>query len=144
MDILIMIVIAVLAVVDLHQRIVPNIGPVVIALLGLGRVLTGAVSPGSALSGAALLGGSMMLLALLTNGVGGGDVKLLGALGAVLGPVEGAKLLFLSFFLSGIASAGILILPVIAGSAREKGAREIPFVPFIALAAFLIFLQNRL
>lgn len=137
-------VIVILAFIDLRDRIVPNTGPALIAALGIVRVLSGQLSWLSALSGAALLGGLALALAVATEGMGGGDVKLLTSLGLAFGALDGVKLCFLSFFLSGIFCAGVLILPVFVGNSRISGIREIPFVPFIALAVFLIFLQNRL
>lgn len=144
LGILILIILWNLAIIDIRHRIVPNAGPIIIAVLGIVRVFSGELSWTSALSGAALLGGLTLALAVATEGVGGGDVKLFAALGLAFGAVEGAKLSFLSFFLSGIFCAGVLILPVIVGNSRFSRIREIPFVPFIALAASLIFLQNRL
>ncbi|MBQ3390108.1 MAG: prepilin peptidase [Firmicutes bacterium] len=138
-NILIITILAALAVIDVQKRIVPNLGTVLIAALGLWRVLAGIVSPGSAAGGAALLGVTMLMLAAFTGGVGGGDVKLLAALGWAVGALQGAKLLFLSFFLSGIFSTGLKIVPVFVENSRLSGIREIPFVPFIALAAALIF-----
>ena len=141
-EILILTVLAALAVIDFKRKIVPNTGPAAIAALGFWRVLAGIVSPGSAAAGAALLGGSVLLLAAVTGGIGGGDVKLLAALGWAVGAMEGAKLLFLAFFLSGLLSAGLCIVPFFVDNTRLSGIREIPFVPFIALSAALIFFRN--
>ena len=132
----------ILAWIDVRRRVVPAWGPGLIAALSAVRILSGILAPSSAAAGFLLMGGTVFLLAVATGGIGGGDIKLLGACGAFLGLLPGANLLFLSFFLSGIFSAGLLILPIFVGNAGVPKIRELPFVPFIALAASLIFFRN--
>ena len=143
-EILFLMVLYILAVVDFRRQIVPDWGPALIAVLALVRLAAGILTPAASATGLMLLGGTVFLLAVLTGGIGGGDVKLLGTCGAFLGLLPGADFFLLSFFLSGVFAAGLKILPVFIEKPTLSRIREIPIVPFAALAATLIFLQNRL
>ncbi len=70
---------------------------------------------------------------LLKNqvGLGGGDIKLYGALGLFLGPVNVLYLIFLSCVLGSLVSIPLILLKVI------KKDSPIPFGPFIILVAAL-------
>jgi prepilin peptidase CpaA len=77
------------AVTDLKARIVPNVLIVVGLVLGFGLQIHATGMPGflRALEGAAI--GLMVFLPFyLAGGMGAGDVKLMAALGACLGPME--------------------------------------------------------
>ena len=65
------------------------------------------------------------------GGMGGGDIKLMAALGTWLGWRLLLIVLFLSFLVGGIGGIWLLLLKI-------KGGRDpIPFAPAIALALFL-------
>ena len=86
------------------------------------------------LLGMALGGGVMVLIAYASKGgMGGGDIKLSGAMGAFLGPsVMGA--IMTAFFLGAIVSMGLLVL-------NYKTRKDlIPFGPFLATGGFLTML----
>ncbi|SES71383.1 type 4 prepilin peptidase 1 . Aspartic peptidase. MEROPS family A24A [Natronincola peptidivorans] len=83
--------------------------------------------------GGLLLGGVFFLVvAILSNGgMGGGDIKLMGALGLWLGWQSTLLMMLLSFFIGGVLSVMLLLL-------KRKGRKEaIPFGPFIAIATFI-------
>ena len=89
-----------------------------------------------------LLGGAvgfavMMLIFIISRGgMGGGDVKLSGAVGLWLG-VEGTLLfLLLAFIMGGIISILLLVIGV-----KSKGD-AIPFGPFLCFAAFVTVLYQ--
>ena len=131
---------------DLACRIVPNGCVAAVALSGAARTLVAATLGGrgaaavlSAVLGAALVFAIMVSAALLSArgregpGVGGGDVKLLAAVGVWTGPVGGLVAIGLSC-LVGLVGWAI-------GAARApKGAvaRGIPLAPAIAIAALPI------
>ncbi len=70
-------------------------------------------------------------------GLGGGDIKLYGALGIYLGPIGVMQNIFLSCFLGALVG-----IALIAGKVIKKD-NPIPFGPFIIIvAAFQIFLEG--
>jgi len=105
------------AAVDLHTRRVPNRLTLGAALLGLAAAILGlgAMSPASALLGF-VVGLVLMLPGHLFGGTGGGDVKLMAALGMWLG----APLIVKAFLYSAIA--GGLITLVVATRRGRVGA----------------------
>ncbi len=92
--------------VDLRIRRVPNVLPGSIALIGLGLAATGFGRVGLPWSVAGLLVGLVLMLpGYLIGATGGGDVKLLAALGTVLGPAPTLR----AFVASAIAGGLIAI-----------------------------------
>jgi prepilin peptidase CpaA len=75
--------------IDIRQRRVPNVLTMGVASIGLLLSMTGlgAVGLGGALSGL-LLGLALLLPAHVFGATGAGDVKLLAAFGALLGPAD--------------------------------------------------------
>ena len=89
------------------------------------------------LFGAAVGFAVMMLIFIISRGgMGGGDVKLSGAVGLWLG-VEGTLLFLLLAFIMG----GVLSLLLLVSGVKSKG-EAIPFGPFLCLAAFVTVLYQ--
>lgn len=88
-----------------------------------------------------LIGGGFLLLVALVSGggMGGGDIKLMGALGFWLGWQLTIVTMLISFILGAVLSVLLLLFKI-------KGRKDaIPFGPFIALAALItIFKGNEL
>jgi len=105
------------AAVDLRTRRVPNALTLTASALGLTSAAAGAgeVALGAAFAGF-LLGLAVMLPGHLLGGTGGGDVKLMGALGTWVGPA-----LILRVFLYSAVAGGVLALAVAVH--REPEAR---------------------
>ncbi|WP_046178665.1 prepilin peptidase [Domibacillus tundrae] len=83
-----------------------------------------------ALLGAAVGFGLLLLIAVVSNGgMGGGDIKLFGVLGFVLG----TKLVLLTFLLACFFGAVIGLALMAAGFVKR--GKPMPFGPYIALAA---------
>jgi prepilin peptidase CpaA len=101
------------AVIDLRTGRIPN--PLTAALAALGFILAGFGLTGQSMTGAALggvLGFLLMLPGHVLGGTGAGDVKLLAALGTLLGPAG-----VLMAFLYGAIAGGLLA----AGHAWHRG-----------------------
>lgn len=107
-------------------------------------VLAGVDGPFANLAGAVIGGGvfSLLLLGVALVGsalagrtaMGGGDIKLAVALGAVLGYLEAPGLVLVGIFLS-FLSGGVLSVALLWASGDRK--RQIPFGPFLALGTIL-------
>lgn len=108
---------AIAAAVDVRLKRIPNFITVPAAVLGLlyHSFAPHGDGPLAALAGFAV-GFALLLLPWLLGGGGMGDVKLLAALGAWLGP-----LLVLATFGMSAVMAGLIALAVITGSALTQG-----------------------
>lgn len=87
---------------------------------------------------AAAMGGGLLFLflALLTGGMGAGDVKLTFVLGLWLGVTATLETLFIAFVLGGISGAILLLL-------GKKGYKDaIPFGPFLCTGAWISYLYG--
>ena len=76
----------------------------------------------------------LSLLLYKREGMGGGDIKLMGVLGLYLGFFNNIQVFILSFFLAAFISIFLLATKI------KKGDDYIPFGPFIVLAAYLTML----
>jgi leader peptidase (prepilin peptidase)/N-methyltransferase len=124
------------AIIDLRHRIVPNrlTYPALVGFplyLVIARLADGGVDPLHGLLGALGYGGGLLVVALVSGGMGMGDVKLAAAIGLVIGAVDlGAVAV--------AAAAAIVVGGVAAIVALARGAERrsmIPFGPSIALGA---------
>ena len=114
------------AVIDVRTRRLPNwltLSALAAAVL-LHTLIQGVSGLGFALIGL-LAGGGVLLVLWLIGGAGGGDVKLMGALGAWLG----VTLMFYVFLVStAVAAVAIIVLPAVGllsrGSADTKRRRR--------------------
>jgi leader peptidase (prepilin peptidase) / N-methyltransferase len=130
-----------LSLIDLESHRLPNAivlpsYPVLAALLGAAAVAQDDRSAllRAVIGGAALFGGYFLLAFSYPAGMGFGDVKLAGLVGAVLAYLSYSALLvgaFGAFLLGGVV--GVLVL------LRGKGSRKtpLPFGPFMILAALI-------
>jgi prepilin peptidase CpaA len=120
------------AAIDLRTRRVPNALTLAIASAGLILAATGAgrVALAAAIGGC-VLGVLLMLPGHIFGGTGGGDVKLLGAFGTLLGPA-GTVNAFLA-----MAIAGGLMALAIAVYRRRAGETDnrFAYAPAIAVGA---------
>ena len=79
------------------------------------------------------------MIAVVTSAMGGGDIKMMAALGFLLGLYPTLLLIFLSFVLGGILSGMLLLLKI------KKRKDHIPFGPFICISAVItIFWGERI
>lgn len=128
----------VISFIDLDHMIIPDVlslGGIVVGLLG------GALSPDrsflNAFLGVLFGGGFFWLTAYLyfvfkkQEGLGGGDIKLLAWIGAVLGWKSIPFIILVSSFVGLFFGAATLLL------AKKKMSQAIPFGPYIVIATFL-------
>ncbi len=132
-----------LTAIDIREMLLPDI--LVLPLLPMGIVFQILYGEGAmhAVLGAALAFlilwaiGTLYRLARHQNGLGGGDVKLAGVLGAWVGLSQ------VPFFLIAAFASGTVIMSWSLLRARSAGDTPLPFGPFLALsgAAFVLFPQ---
>lgn len=119
---------------DLKERIIPNKVNLVI-LIGGGLVcLWHYQNVLDHILGFLLLGGLMLLLAIVTKGFGYGDVKYMFAVGLLLGLKQGFYALMIGFILGGMISLILLLLK------KVDKKDHIAFGPYLVLGSILSFL----
>ncbi len=102
-------------------------------------------TPGSLLSGFFVLLIICSLIALLSGGLGGGDVKIFSAAGLICGLKGGVEILLYALALSGIFCVILRLLPLVFKRLYKlKKVKEIPLLPFITISSVLQFLQKTL
>ena len=128
----------VITVIDLQHQIIPDVISIPGMAVGLlGSLVLPHLSFLTSLGGLLLGGGSLFLVATVyqwlfkREGMGGGDVKLLGMIGAFLG----WKAVILTILLSSLIGSFIGILVMVLKGKDFKYA--IPFGPFLSLGAVL-------
>lgn len=120
----------IISIIDLKHKIIPDRLNIAGVILGTIYIIVNKTFFYS-LIGASLGLGLFLAIALLTNAMGGGDIKLMAALGLMFG-IKG--ILFISLF-SFVIGAFISVLLI---QLKLKGRKdEIPFGPFIALSALI-------
>lgn len=95
---------------DLRSRRIPNLLTAAMAAAGLGLAAAG--SSGITLAGALMgmgLGVLLMLPGHLLGGTGAGDVKLMGAVGSILGPPSIIQAFVLTCLAGGVLAVGVAI-----------------------------------
>jgi leader peptidase (prepilin peptidase)/N-methyltransferase len=121
---------------DLSYMIIPDKVVVFFAiLLLLERLLIHQLSPWwDSLLGAAMGLGLLAIIILVSQGgMGGGDMKLFGVIGLVLG----WKLVLLAFFLSTFVGTIVGVVGLFTGKVKRK--HPFPFGPFIVIGSLLSY-----
>ena len=148
-------------VIDIRRRRVPNVLTMGIAATGLALALVGvgAVTVGGAVGGLAL-GLGLLLPAHMIGATGAGDVKLLAAFGALLGPGDVFHAFLRAAILGGVIAVGVAVwrgrlrttlygtAMLVTTRSREAAAliehpaanNRIPYAPAIAFGAAMVAL----
>lgn len=135
---------------DLERRVIPNGCSVAVGVSGLVRAAARRAGGAGAGAVAEAALGVLAVLAVMglaaaasrrlsgRSGVGGGDVKLLSAVGAWVGPVAGLVVVALS------CAVGVAAWAIGAVARRDRPARAaesaIPLAPAVALSAMAVVL----
>jgi prepilin peptidase CpaA len=125
---------------DLRRSVIPN--PLTLPLLALAPLVHFTLGGPGAL-GLALLGivacGAVPMLAFRRGGMGGGDVKLLAALGGLLGAERGLAVELVALCIAALQATWLLIR-----HGKLARSQTFPLAPAIALAAFVVLLWPEL
>ena len=121
-----------LAVIDLEHRLLPNaiVGPAALAGLALSILADPADWWTYPLSAAAVAGALLLLVFIHPSGMGMGDIKMAGMLGAFLGPYAALAVFLGALF--GAVAGGLLMA---SGKVGRRSA--LPFGSFMALGALV-------
>jgi leader peptidase (prepilin peptidase)/N-methyltransferase len=125
--------------IDIKFMIIPDVLNVIIAGIGIAVILHDISFIWDKLIGAAVGLLIFSLLAIFTGAMGGGDIKLMTALGLIFGVKGILFITVFSFIIGALVSAVLIAFKV--KSMKDK----IPFGPFICIAALLyIFYGNEI
>ena len=128
---------ALMTVTDFEQYMLFDAMTLSLALIGAIRVWQMGLNVQDCVAASAIGGGIFLLLAVLSKGaLGGGDVKLIAALGLWLGCEK-----ILSVVLIGTVSAGIVALLLILAKKKDRKS-YFAYGPYFALAAIYILLSG--
>jgi len=129
---------------DIEQQIIPNIIILLGLIFGLLFSLTDITRQFfDAILGLIVGAGSLSIIALVSllvmkkEGMGGGDIKLLSAIGLFMGWKMTLLILLFSIYLGGLFSILLLLLKI------KKTGEYIPFAPFISLATLITLLWGK-
>lgn len=115
--------------IDLKHKIIPNGVNIALTVSGVVFIFIQRAELFNRLLGGLIGFGLFLMTAILTNAMGGGDIKLMAALGFVFG-IKGVIFITLGSFIS-----GAIISLILLGLRIKSRNDEIPLGPFISLAA---------
>ncbi|MDD2362299.1 MAG: prepilin peptidase [Oscillospiraceae bacterium] len=127
----------VLAMIDYDHKIIPDRFNIII---GIGALILGFITKDvtwtERIIGFFAVSLPLLIIALITGGVGEGDVKLI----AVCGLLLGWKLILLTMLFASVFAAifGIVLIAI----KKAKGKTQLPFGPFIAFSVIICMLYG--
>ncbi|SET33794.1 leader peptidase (prepilin peptidase) / N-methyltransferase/leader peptidase (prepilin peptidase) / N-methyltransferase [Oceanobacillus limi] len=89
------------------------------------------------LLGFLIVGGICFFIAVVSNSLGGGDIKLFALLGLAFGWITGLYILFYSYLFAVIIALPLLLLKKIFP--KKFTVKEMPMAPFITVGTFLTY-----
>jgi leader peptidase (prepilin peptidase)/N-methyltransferase len=126
-------ILIVVSFIDIEYQIIPNKIIVFTLIIGVFFSTIDDISFISAIFGMLLGGGLLLMLALVPGVLGGGDIKLMFALGIFLGAKGVLVAIFLAFTIASFISVLLLILKI------KKRKDYIPFGPFLSIGTYIAF-----
>jgi len=128
------VILIIISFIDLWYRIIPNFMVAIALIIGIIFSFIAKTSFVDTILGMIAGGGILFLLALVPNAIGGGDIKIMFAIGSFLGLNRTLWALLLAFIISSIISIVLILLKI-------KGTKDyIPFGPFLSLGSFISLL----
>jgi leader peptidase (prepilin peptidase) / N-methyltransferase len=122
------------SVIDLKYKEIPNSYNLIVALLGGGFIYLYRDFYEQLLLGGVIAFSLFLIIMVLTGAMGGGDVKMAGAIGLFMGTGLVMKFITYAFFLGAIIAVTLLIL-------KKKDKTDVfPFGPCIALSGIYMFI----
>lgn len=120
-----------ISIIDLKHKIVPDSLNIALASIGVLFIIYDSSVIADKLLGAFTVFVLFFAIALATNAMGGGDIKLITALGLIFGFKGVLFIVFFSFVIGATISVALLLTKI------KSRKDEIPFGPFISAAALL-------
>lgn len=121
----------VISMIDLKHKIIPDSLIITGVIIGIVYILLDRTIIFNRLIGLGIGLGLFLFIAVLTNAMGGGDIKLMAVLGLIFG-IKGVLFITLfSFVIGAVISVVLLTLKI------KSRKDEIPFGPFISLSALI-------
>ena len=136
-DLLIILILLIISYIDIKKKIIPDsilIIGVLITILNF--ILNGSKFSMNNIAGFIFGFILFLIIALLTDAMGGGDIKLMALLGLNFGLKGTIFIMFFSFVI------GALISLVLIGFKIKKKTDNIAFAPFISLSTFIYMLYG--
>lgn len=121
----------VVSMIDLKHKIIPDGLIITGAIIGIIFILLDRTIIFDRLIGLGIGLGLFLAIAVLTNAMGGGDIKLMSVLGLIFGIKGMLFIILFSFVIGAIISVELLTLKI------KSRKDEIPFGPFISLSALI-------
>lgn len=122
------------AVTDIKKRTIPNLFPLAMLIPAALSIASGRTTLLNAIGGLLAAGVPLLVMAMLKReSIGGGDIKLSGAAGLVLGP--GGAL----FMLSAASLFLLCTFAVLKLLGKLESGGSMPFAPFIAAGGIMAF-----
>lgn len=121
----------VVSMIDLKHKIIPDGLIITGAIIGIIFILLDRTIIFDRLIGLGIGLGLFLAIAVLTNAMGGGDIKLMSVLGLIFGIKGMLFIILFSFVIGALISVALLTLKI------KSRKDEIPFGPFISLSALI-------
>ena len=127
-------VLIVVAMIDFDTMYIYDRFHIILLLLGIVLIANDPSSIKMRLLGTVIVSIPYLILAIITQGIGGGDVKLIAAAGLVLGAPNTVVAFIISTLLGGIVAVYIVLFN------KKKAKDAIPFGPYLCIGIFTAFL----
>ncbi len=127
-------ILIVVSFIDLDTMEVPDTLHILIAILAIVKIALGTQNLGELVLGGVIVSVPMLILALITNGFGGADIKLMAASGLLLGAQSIVVAFLFAVFVMGSFGAVLLIRKKLF---KREYKSKVPFCPALCLGCVL-------